>query len=428
MLKIEEFKHPQHDLSSKCIADPKRLYLPLAQHTGKPAVLITDLPQVVEQGQVIAQADGVISSPIHAPVAGKIIGVEKYFHPNLKRTPAIILEAQGSEKKFIKIRDISSLSKEDLLIGIKNSGIVGMGGAAFPTHVKLSPPRLVNTLIVNGCECEPYLACDNRLMLEKLEEIFQGIEIVVKIINPSQVIFAVEDNKLEAIAKIEALLAEQKYNLPNPSLKILKTGYPQGSEKQLIYNTVGRRVPPEKLPFEVGCIVQNVATLFAIYEAIYLNKPLIERLVTFSGDALEASCNLWVKLGTPLRYLFEAGYLKFKTEPIKIICGGPMMGIGLDNLDYPIIKATGGFLFLTKDANINEENNCIRCARCVDICPMNLMPLEFAKRVKNNKFDHLSDFNIIDCIECGACSYICPARIPLVQYIRLGKRYGIKPK
>ncbi|MCK9573442.1 MAG: electron transport complex subunit RsxC [Candidatus Omnitrophica bacterium] len=424
MLKLQEHKEPQHNLPCESFLNPERLCLPLSQHTGKPSLVCVKPQDVVEQGQVIATEDGHISSRLHSPKKAKIVSIDDWFHPVLKRAKCIITEPFGDEEhKFTPKSKVDNLNKETLLKMIKDCGIVGMGGAAFPTHVKLSPPKKIETLIINGCECEPYLASDYRLMVENLDAIFKGIEIVCKIIEPKNVIFAVEENKPEAIKKLHLAVSLKKYNLPKLSLAILKTAYPQGGEKQLIYSLTKRKVPSGGLPLDVSCLVHNIGTFFAIYEAIYLDKPLIERVVTFAGDALVSPKNIRLKIGTTLRELFDKKILEFKTEPSKIICGGPMMGIALESLEYPILKANGGFLFLNKIKTC-EENTCIRCARCVDACPLNLLPLEYAKRVKRDEYNKLGELNIKDCIECGCCSYTCPAKIPLVHYIKIGKKYA----
>ena len=384
--------------------------------------------QEVEEGGLIANEGGYISAQLHSPMKGKILNIDKCYHPNLKRAKAIFIQTQAAPKEYSLRQEVESLANEELLEIIKNSGIVGMGGAAFPSHVKLKPPKEIETLFINGCECEPYLAADYRLMVENTEAIFKGIEVVVKLINPKKVIFAIEENKPEAIKKVKSFIDTKKFKIAMAQVVILKSAYPQGGEKQLIKATIGKRVPPQKLPLDVGCLVHNVATCFAIYEAIYFNKPLIERLVSFCGDALVVPKNIWVKIGTTLKELFDDKILEFKVEPKKVICGGPMMGVALDNLEYPILKGNGGFLFLTQTKPELEEGPCIRCARCIDVCPMNLLPLEYPKRVKKEDYDSLSDYNIVDCIECGCCSYSCPAKIPIVHYVKVGKYYMPKPK
>lgn len=426
MIRVAEHKKPQHDLRAEKYLNPKKLYVPLSQHTGAQSLPCVKKGDVVKEGALIAKKGGFVSADIHAPCGGKIINIDRWFHPNLKRSQAIVIQCDGSKKEYSLRTDIKDLKKAQLLEIIANSGIVGLGGAAFPTHIKLSPPKPIDTLIINGCECEPYLATDYRLMIENLEEIFKGIEIISKLINPKEFIFAIEENKHEAVKKINLLINTKKFKLAKARSVILKSVYPQGGEKQLIYATMQRKVPSGKLPFDAGCLVHNVATAFAIYEAVYFDKPLIERLVCFCGDALVSPKNIWVKTGMLLSELFEAKILEFKTEPKKIVCGGPMMGVNLDCLDYPIVKGSGGFLFLNRAVVDLEESSCIRCARCVDTCPMNLLPLEYVKLVKKEQYEFLADFHINDCIECGCCSYGCPAKIPIVQYIKIGKKYAPK--
>jgi electron transport complex protein RnfC len=424
MLRIEEYKEPQHNLASEKFLSPQRLYLPLSQHTGKPSMPCVNPQDIVDEAKVIAVEDGHISARLHAPKKIKIIDITDWRHPILKKSKCIIAEPLGEEEHSFSARtNTEGLDKEGLLKIIKDCGIVGMGGAAFPTHVKLSPPKKIETLIINGCECEPYLSADYRLMVENLDAIFKGIELICKVIEPKNVIFAVENNKPEAIKKLHLAISMKKYKLSNLSLAILKTAYPQGGEKQLIQVTMKRKVAGGKLPFDVGCLVQNVATCLAVYNAVHFNKPLTERLVTFAGDSLASPKNIWVKIGTTLKELFDKKILEFRREPEKIICGGPMMGVALDGLDYPILKATGGFLFLNK-IKPPEESTCIRCGRCVDSCPVNLLPLEYVKRVKKEEYAGLNDLNVKDCIECGCCSYICPARIPILHYIKVGKKYA----
>lgn len=426
MIKIEEYKEPQHNLTSEEFLNPKKLYLPLSQHTGKPSLACVKNGDIVEEAEMIAKEDGFISCRLHSPKKGRIVNIDTWGHPDLKRWECIILECEHKEKEYTLRRNLDNLTKEELLEIIKNSGIVGMGGASFPTHVKLKPPQKIDTLIINGCECEPYLAADYRLMVENLKGIFLGIEIISKIVEPRQVIFALEDNKPEAIKKVNLFINTKNFKIPQIKILVLKTAYPQGGEKQLIYAATKRKVSGDKLPFDVGCLVHNVATCFAIYEAVYYDKPLIERLVSFCGDALDRPKNIWVKIGTSLQELFDKKILEFKYEPRMIISGGPMMGKALEGLDYPILKGSGGFLFLRNSVEKVLEGPCIRCGRCIDNCPMNLLPLEFVKYVKKEKYKKLIDFNINDCIECGCCAFSCPSKIPLVHYIKIGKYYASK--
>ncbi len=427
MIHIEERKLPQHNIPIVTFFHPKKLYLHLSQHTGRSSKLVVNKGDLLEEASLIAERDGLISASLSSPVKGYFKDIVSFNHPSLKRGLAVVIEREESPNKIYSFNKKALFLKRDALLDkIQKAGIVGMGGAAFPTHVKLNPPKEIDTLIVNGCECEPYLSCDYRLMVEKSEEIFKGVEIICRIISPKRVLFALEENKLEAIKKFNSMISTKRIPLPNPKVIILSSRYPTGGEKQLIYVLTKRIVPLGGLPFDVGCLVHNVGTIFAIYEAVYYNKPLVERVVTFAGGALREPKNILLKLGTTIRELFDGGILSFKKEPLKIIYGGPMMGITLKGLDYPVMKGTTGILFLTKEEiDIREESVCIRCARCVDNCPMGLLPLEFVKKVKQKEYIYLNDLYIKDCIECGVCSFSCPAKIPLVHYIKIGKKYAV---
>lgn len=376
----------------------------------------------MEEAELIARGEGSISACLHTPVKGKIVAIETKAHPLLKRGRCITVQSENADRQYLERDNIDSLEPVQILEIIKNSGIVGMGGAGFPTHIKLNSSVPIKTLIVNGCECEPYLSSDYCLMVEKSKEIFRGIEIAAKLIRPERIFFAVEDNKPEAIKKINFLISCKNFSLPEVKLAVLKSAYPQGGEKQLIFNLAGKKIPPGKIPADVGCLVHNVATLFAIYEAVYLDKPLIERLVCFYGDAVTTTKNIWVKIGTTLKEFFDQKILEFSVEPQKIIAGGPMMGVALDSLDYPILKTSSGFLFLKNPGPQIEEGPCLKCARCMDICPMDLMSSELVKRIKHTDYAALAGLHIEDCIECGCCTYVCPAKIPLLHYIKTGKQ------
>ncbi len=421
MIKVKEFKEPQQSQQSIAYLTPKMLSLPVSQHIGSPATPCVKKTDTVKEGDLIAKISSFISASIHAPTNGKITDITNENYPAFKNTFCINIKCEEPNNEYIPRTNINSLSSAQVLDIIKNSGIVGMGGAGFPTHIKLNPPKKINTLLINGCECEPYLSSDCRLMIERTKEIFKGIAIIQKLINPKNIIFAVEANKPEAIKKINLLLSLKKIAIPNLRLKILESKYPQGGEKQLIFNATGCKIPPKKIPADIGCLVHNVATVFAIYEAVYLKKPLIERLVCFCGDALHTPKNIWVKIGTTLRELFNEKVLEFTQQPKRIISGGPLMGLSLDSLDYPILKNNGGFLFLKSELPDTSENPCIRCARCVDTCPMNLLPMQFVKLTKQQDYSKLNQFYIADCIECGCCAYICPAKIPIVHYTKVGK-------
>ncbi|MCF7870567.1 MAG: electron transport complex subunit RsxC [Candidatus Omnitrophica bacterium] len=423
MLKAAEYKDPQHNLKTEKFLSAEKLYLPLSQHTGKPSKVCVQENQIVQKNQIIAESNGFISASLHAPIKAKVSKIKKHFHPKFGKTKTIVLSAQPEHKPDGHPNQTAGLDqfrKDQLLTAIAKAGIVGMGGAGFPAQVKLNPPKGIDTLIINGCECEPYLASDCRLMIENLKGIFKGIEIISKLVAPEKIIFAVEENKKEAIKKINFFLHRKKNN-SKIELRVLKSRYPQGGEKQLIYSLTKRKISGKMLPFDLGCIVNNVATCFAVYEAVYFNQPLTRRIVTFCGDALVEPKNLWVNIGTTLAELIEKEIIKFKKNPKKIIFGGPMMGDAVTNLANPILKTTSGVLFLEKLPKKEEESACIRCGRCVNYCPINLIPLEYAKMVKKEKYQELKDYYIKDCIECGCCSYVCPAQIPILDYIKLGK-------
>ncbi len=429
MFRVKEHKKPQEDFYTQKFY-PEKVVVPFIQHTGVSPEPLVKKGDRVETGSLLAESKTLISANVHSPVTGKITDIKSFNHPVFKRTKSFFIKSEGP-KDFPKKerKGVEDLSWEELLDIIKQAGIVGLGGACFPAHVKLNPPVEIDTLIVNGCECEPYLVCDYRLMVEHAETIIKGIELVSKIIRPKKVILAFEENKKEAIKKFNSKLHTRKHRLPAFSVSVLPTAYPQGAEKQLIYATLKRVVPSGKIPYQVGCLVHNVGTLFSIAEAVLYERPLIQRMVTFAGSGLEEPKNLWIKTGTVIKDLFDKGILSQAGQIRKVVFGGPMMGVSVDSLEYPVIKGTSGVLFLTeKDLDLRQESNCIKCARCIDVCPMGLMPLEYTRLVKGSYFKELKDYDIADCMECGLCSYICPAKIPLVNYIKLGKERLKKQK
>jgi electron transport complex protein RnfC len=339
-----------------------------------------------------------------------------------------MIEGDGNDVPDPSIKprsDVAGMRAEELLAIIKSCGIVGLGGAAFPTHVKLMPPRgvTIDTLLVNGAECEPYLTCDHRLMVERSTAIIKGVAILLKILNIKHAVIALEDNKKSIVPTLNNAIAKNKIRNKEFQIRpmVLKTKYPQGGEKQLIKAVLDREVPPGKLPFAVGCIVSNVGTANAIYEAVYEHKPLYERVITVSGSPVGNPQNLLVRIGTPVSVVIEqCGGLTAAVE--KVIIGGPMTGIAHYTLEVPVIKGTSGIVALSKEETpLLSEFPCIKCGRCLDVCPVNLMPTKIYQLVRKERWDELEPLFPLDCMECGACGYECPSRIPLVHYIKQGK-------
>lgn len=427
MVKLREEKDVTYAKPIKKAAMPPKVFIPLSQHFGKaclPKVLVKDY---VLTGQLIASESSGLFSPIHSSVSGAVTSIADYNHPVLGRSKAIAIESDAEDKKFAQTErepaEVENLTAEELRKIIFDSGIVGLGGAAFPTHIKLTPPKKIEYFILNGAECEPYLTNDFRLMVEHTKEIIEGAKIVLKTLGINNCIVAIEDNKPEAIeafdSEIRKLKTENREN--KFQLKTLKTEYPQGGEKQLIKSVLKKEVPCGGLPFDVGVVVQNVGTVFAIYEAVYKNKPLYERVVTLTGSCLENPGNFLVRIGTTVRDLLEeCGPLK--EEPAKIVFGGPMMGIAQHSLDVPIIKSTSGIIFFSQKELVKKENRvCCRCARCIDVCPARIMPAILGMAAEKERWDIAKDYDVFDCIECGLCSFICPAKRDLVHLIKYAK-------
>lgn len=404
---------------------PKKAIFTLSQHTGAPSEPVVDIGDIVKTGSLLAKAKGFISSNLHASVSGKIVAIGDYVHPITGSFKAIVIESDGQDLKGFSApgRDIAAMTGEEIVNLVREAGIVGLGGAAFPTSVKLSPPvgKKIDTLVINGAECEPFLTCDYRLMLERPKEIIQGVYLIAKVLGVKHAIVGVEDNKLDAIEALGSAVFMVKNKGCDIKLARLRTRYPQGGEKQLIKTLINREVPSGGLPFDIGCVVNNVHTVFSIYEAVYSGKPLYERIITVSGSFLRECKNLLVRIGTPVRELLEFCGLDAKRDIFKVIMGGPMTGIAQFNLDAPVIKGTSGILVLDRGFESGDEVSCIRCSRCIEACPAGLMPCMIGLAANNNRFDIALTYNPFDCIECGACSYVCPSKIELVQLIKLAK-------
>ena len=413
---------------------PKKVVLPLLQNVGFPAEPVVKEGDAVSIGQMIAKPSGRMSSAIHATISGKVTRIDHSHTPEHPRILSVTIESQGDEDQDINVKatlDVDGLSKETLLNMIRNAGVVGLGGAMFPSDVKLSPPgtKPIDTVILNGAECEPYLTCDHRIMIERSKELLQSLEIMVRMTGAKHAYVAIEDNKLSAIYAMERALQTAKdkgYKTPAEVVS-LETKYPQGAEKQVIKAVTNRVVPSGALPADVGCIVFNVGTAYAIYEAVYLGKPLIERVVTITGPCVREPMNLWVRIGTRIESLASVfgGFVK---EPKKVIIGGPIMGMAQYAMDIPVTKGVSGIVFLSKDDMIDSvESVCIRCGRCIEVCPMGLVPTTLMYQVKMENFTTAGDLGIADCFECGACAYACPAKIPLLDYMKYGKSKVVVP-
>lgn len=402
------------------IPQPKVLYIHLSQHTGKPAVPVVKQGDYVLRGQKIAQNDGLISASVHSPVSGKVLGIQNVPHPVLcKYIPAIVIESDGRNNcvQFnTKYKDYHRFPREEIISHIKECGIVGLGGAMFPTDVKLNPPKnkIIDYVIANGCECEPYLTVDDRIMQEYPNEVVEGLKIAMYLVDAMKGIIVVEDNKPEAYEK----LLQKVRKTPNVEIKVVKTKYPQGAEKQLIKTVLNREVPSGGLPMDVGVVVHNVGTLFALYNAVVNGIPLMERVVTISGD-VERIGNFIIPIGTTISDIIKNLNIDI-SEINKIVFGGPMMGIAQESLETPIIKGTTGILFL-KTVSQDTYSQCIRCGKCVSVCPMKLMPNFLSLYIEHKKWDKVEQYSIFDCIECGCCSYICVAKRPIVAQIKYAK-------
>ena len=427
MLNIAQYKHITEERPITKVPLPRFLYLPLRQHLGNLCETHVKDGETVECGQCVGMRSEGLFSPIHIPAGGKVIRVCNWPHPEGQLMRSVVVEVdeelQGrlyEPKEGVFKKMGLSAGRERVLERIFEAGIVGMGGAGFPTHIKLNPPREIDTFILNGAECEPFLSADYRLMVERTKEIIFGLWIIKRLLEPENIYIGVEQDKHAAIKAFNNMLSMEKEL--NAKVVKLPTSYPQGAEKQIINSITGRIVPACKLPYDVGVVVSNVATVYAIQDALLNGRPLTGRIVTVAGDCLENPLNLEVPIGIRIGELLEycGSFLK---KPAKIIMGGPMMGFTQSSLYVPVLKTTSGILALSEDViDLKERTECIRCAKCVDACPMRLIPAEYVKYVEAGRTDILSEYHINDCIECGNCAYVCPAKIPIVQLIKLGKQ------
>lgn len=400
---------------------PAQVQIPLSQHIGAPSKPVVAKGDAVRTGTLIGEPGGRVSVPTHASVSGTVAEVVEHPHPlGAQKTTYVVIDSDGLDTPDDAIGEqgTSSLSPEQLVAAIRDAGVVGMGGAAFPTFFKLSPPKEkpIDTLLINGCECEPFLTADHRLMLEQPTELLEGAELLARTLGVKTVIVGIESNKPDAIAALE-------HDAAGTSIRVarLKTKYPQGAEKQLIKACLGREVPSGGLPLDVGCVVQNVGTAVAVREAVRFHRPLYERITTVTGPAVAEPKNLRVRIGTPVSVLIAAcgGY---RDTPAKLIIGGPMMGIAVPDDSVPVMKGTSGVLVLDRASAAElEDRDCIRCGRCIKACPMGLAPQRLYHHVRSRRLNEAEKEHVLDCIECGCCAFACPAKIRLVHHFKYAK-------
>ncbi|GLI50509.1 electron transport complex subunit C [Tepidanaerobacter syntrophicus] len=401
---------------------PSKVILPMGMHVGAPCEPLVKVGDMVKKGQKIGDSKAFVSVPVHASISGKVIAVEPRLWPGGGLMMSVVIESDGKDEAYEDInppKPLDKLTPEEIKSIIREAGMAGLGGAGFPTHVKLAvpPEKNIDTIIVNAAECEPYITADHRLLLEHPEDVVLGLKAIMKAVNVNKGIIAIEDNKIDALDGINRAIAGSE----GIQVIILATKYPQGGEKQLIQAVTDREVPSGGLPMDVGVIVNNAGTCAAIAKVLKTGMPLIERITTVTGSGINEPSNLLIRIGTPLIDIIEqcGG---FKGTPGKVLMGGPMMGLAQSTLDVPAIKGTSGILVLEKsDVKLFEPSTCINCARCVDACPINLLPTRLAKFSEKGRWKDAEDYHAMDCIECGCCAYVCPAHIPLTQHIRIAK-------
>lgn len=406
---------------------PKIVVIPLSQHAGAPCKPVVTIGQEVKKGEMIGEPGGFVSAPVHSSVSGKVIALSEFPNAMGRMVNSVVIENDLKEEwtALKDAPDYMNLPVEELKEKIKAAGIVGLGGAAFPTAVKLSPPKEkpIDVVIINGAECEPYLTADYRLMVEKPKEIIEGLKVLMKVLGVVKGYVGIENNKPDAVSK----MSEAAKGEAGIEVMALEVKYPQGAEKMLIKAVAGREVPARGLPMDVGAVVQNVGTALAIYEAARYGKPLIERVVTVTGEGIKEPKNLMARIGTKISELIdECG--GFRDDIAKVVAGGPMMGFALSSLDVPVTKGTSGILVLPEEGVVHAEDYgpCIRCGRCIDICAMGLMPSMLSVLSEKGMYEEAKEYNLFDCFECGSCAFVCPSKRPIVQLVRLAKSM-VKP-
>jgi electron transport complex protein RnfC len=406
----------------EALPPPARIVLPMSMHAGTPCEPMVRPDQEVFLGQLIADCNTPVSAPIHSPVSGRVLAIDRHPHPDGSRVLSVIIENDGRDTPHESVHprgSVEALTSDQLLKIIRDAGIVGMGGGAFPTHYKIGAARgKCHTVIINAAECEPYVTADHRLMLAAPEEVIGGLRVLIKLLEPKRAVIAIESNKRDAMESLRRTLPGKT----DIELIMLRTRYPQGSERQIVTSVTGLETPSGKHPPDVGCIVFNVATAAALHRAVTAGQPLIRRIVTVSGSAVANAKNLDVRIGTPISDIFNATG-GFREPPDKVITGGPMNGVAQHDLSAPLIKGCGALLaFAGSEPAPQSREICIRCGRCVRVCPVHLLPIYLYMNERRDRLDELERLHLADCIECGSCSYICPGRLHLVHAMRTGKQ------
>ncbi len=429
-MKLFSFKGGLHPPEMKELAEsspirkveiPNTLTVPLVQHIGAPCKPTVEVGQQVKEGQIIGETQAFVTAPVHAPVSGKVKKIENALHPLGIKAPAVILElGEGEEKEYMEPLgdDPDTLDPKQMLEAVQQAGIVGMGGATFPAHVKFAPPKdkIINTFILNGCECEPYLTADYRLMLERGEDVLLGTRMISKILGVKRTIVGIEENKPEAIENLRKLAGNS-----GVEVQVAQTKYPQGAEKMLIKALLDREVPSGGLPMDVGVVVSNVGTAVAVCEAVRDGKPLIDRVVTVTGDGVKNPGNFLARIGTSVQSLVDQAGGTVGTVG-KLIMGGPMMGLAQSSFDIPVIKGTSGILIMQEQKEMHQNHlPCIKCSFCVQACPVYLIPSRLSIIAEAQNWKKAEEYGVNDCIECGCCSYVCPSKRPIVQFIKTTK-------